>query len=227
MIGLVSFVTGCGGKTTPNQPKAFPTVVETPEEVARQDRLVDLTLSPEEQAVRARAAEIKREKELEDAKKLVRAHDTPEMKQARKELEEEREFEQKMHRERERIAARAGVSGCQEGTVQVNPGALEFTTFTDSVTVRITNSSSSSRDISTSFRGLGVVVRNLCAGGSVSIAFARHVFNSPQYETIVLTAAGMGERGGVVVENYQAQLYSSYGTNGVRRDNFAWTLYAR
>jgi hypothetical protein len=179
--------------------------------------------TPSEVQVRLRAEEIRREKEAKKVAEVLRKKDTPEMRQARKELLAEAKKLARFEKNSAKGNSRAGVSGCDSGTVIVNPKALEFTSFTDSVTVRITNLTSKSRNIETSYKGIGVVVENLCPGGGVSLSFARRVFLSPQYETISLTSTGQGERA-FVTENFSMGLIRSYGTNGVQRQNHVWTL---
>lgn len=216
---MTIFVVGCAGKKTPVLPTSSSRTVVEQEQLEADKKAIEE--SAIEAEVRARAEQIKRQKELDDAKRAVVRNDTPEMREARRQLQREADAAERRRRAFQQVYAKASPTGCGN-TIVVNPQAVEFTDFTDSVTLRVTNLSEVTHVIETSFRGLGVVVDHLCPGGSVSIAFKRHVFSSPQYENILLTAIGLGKESRSQV--FPMTLYASQGTNGVRRENHAWII---
>ncbi|OHB09743.1 MAG: hypothetical protein A3H52_02140 [Candidatus Zambryskibacteria bacterium RIFCSPLOWO2_02_FULL_39_26] len=235
VVGLASWLfSGCAAKATPNQPTATPFPGAAQEKKvekkvmteAEEEAFVDLIASEKEQRIRELAKEIERNKALEAAEKRLRAHDSPAVHEARKLVEKAEERRASLARESAKLSKQAAVTGCAPGTVVVDPRAVEFTSWVDSVSVRITNTSSSSRNIETSFRGIGVAVKNLCAGGSVSLGFARN-WSGSQYENIILIAKGTGERGRIVTEQFSMGLYMSYGTNGVSSQMYQWAISAR
>ena len=77
-------VVACAGKAKPNQPVSPLSVsAERLEKLkALQAQLED---TPEERAIRARAGEIRKKKELDDTRKALAQNETPEMREARKE----------------------------------------------------------------------------------------------------------------------------------------------
>ena len=215
VTALLTGVVGCAGKSAPKGPMT-PQVEEA---------FVALTLSPEERAVRDRAAEIERRKVLEEAEKRVKAVDTPAKRQARKELEKEEDRRTKLARDSAKLAKRVAMKGCAVGSVPVNPSAAQFTSFVDSGAVTIVNKSEVTVDITTTFRGMGDVVLGLCPNGSLNLSFKSPGWMGSQYipEEVLLTATG--HSGGS--DSYSVRIIRSYGNSGTQATPYKWEIQVR
>ena len=178
IVAVAVLLTGCAAKSAP---------VTAPALAAAEAMIAS---SPGEQALRARAEEIRIEREKKAAQKAVEAKDTPEMRKARAEARKDTGRLEAREKSDRRANDLAAVSGCPSGTVKVNSRAVEFSSLVVMASVRITNMTGASVDIETASRGIGKAVENLCAGGAITLAFRRNILTDGASEQITLTAVG-------------------------------------
>jgi hypothetical protein len=177
--------------------------------------------SEEDRAVRLRAEQIRMEREEKAVREEVRKNDTPDMRQARKEIEKQKGRAKSLRKEETKVLARAGITGC-ENPVTINARAAQSSWLATMVTVRIVNQSSRFYNIETPSRGIGTAVANLCPGGSVTLSFAMNIILEDQYEDIVLMAVSRSGQE-VVTEERRLSLYA--GNVRFRRvDSQSWVL---
>ena len=244
LVLALTVIVGCAGKVAPKQPQALPATPtapagvkeeakanETPEqkiarleaELQKQKMLAEET--SEQRSVRLRAEQIEREEKAKLAKAELVKKDTPAMGKARKQLEEEAKKLAEFKKQDADTYASANIQGCPVGTVLVSGEAVQSSSWRVMTSVRIVNASPFPRDIETSFRGIGVAVKNLCAGGSLTLAFYRHT-NGPDSEEIILTAVARQPALPVLTESLSLYLYAS-NINGRRVDNRTWQITGR
>jgi len=226
IIGLFGWFTlpaGCASKTAPSAfPGQKPAELKktmTPEE---EKAFIAASLSPEERKVRERAIEIRRRNEAETAKKVVKELDTPEMKEARKQIAKEAEAVIRVEKEYQKVLHGARPIGCSFEEMNINPQAVEFSLIRVMASVRITNGTGFPLSIETASRRIGVAVGNLCRNGSVTLAFSMRLMDS-QYETITLVARGTDKSGRAYSQQYQIQL-ATYQAQYERSRSLVWDI---
>ncbi len=167
--------------------------------------------TPRDRLIRLRAEEIMAEKARKEAEEKVKALDSSEMKQARKEVEKE-EKEQKKAKERSFKAVNSvDLHGCDPEAVWVNPAlgnnwGLRPSSIYSMVMVTIVNRYQQSTDVVSSLHG--TLVKGLCSGGRVTITFAARS-TTPSSMQIVLTAIGQSLGAGTQVDSRTISLWKS------------------
>jgi len=157
----------------------------------------------EEARVIERAEEIKRERAEKQAQREIKKADTPDMRQARREIAKERREEEKIAKVDRQIEERASVLGCGPETEVLNEKAEQKRgAFGRSAEVTLVNSSDIPWNVRTDSRHLGHIVKDLCVGGSLGIHLNRSFWQNWResfqsrngrrntMETIVLVAIG-------------------------------------
>ena len=124
-----------------------------------------------------------------------------------------------------KISSKVGLTGCKPGEVAVDSRAVEFTSFVDSSTITITNETIFPLEIRTAFRGIGVVVKNLCPSGALSLSFARNIWTDASNVQIILEAIGRPLAGNTLTETYRMRLVKT--TNCCQALPFSWKIKRR
>lgn len=181
--------------------------------------------SAQETAIRERAEEIKKEKLRSEAKKKVASQDTPEQRQARKELEDANKAMSKLTEKTVKTFRRARISGCNESGMKIHPDAVEHSTINSFVKIRVTNLSKVSVDISDA--KFGTIVEGLCSGGSMTI-FRNRSLHSPDYMQFSYTATARHPDGTVRVTQSETYSLSKYDwrSGGGQQERF-WFIQER
>ncbi len=175
----------------------------------------------EEKAVRLRALEIELKAELERVREERSKTEFPSVRKARKEIAKAQETLAKLDKQEREAYARAAITGCDEGTVKVNPAAEQSSGLRVMVTAHVTNTMTSLMNIETSSRGLGVIVQDLCPGGSVSVSFVQNHIGED--EDIVLVAVSRPPNAQVQTQTLTLQIQG--GNARYRRvDSRVWTI---
>lgn len=221
MIVVAVLATGCATRSA--------TVVSAPAKPLAIEEEVE-QVRTRESIIRLRAEEIRLKKRIEEAQKELRKVETPEERQARKELEREERGAAKLAKASAEILQWANITGCESGTVAVNPSAVRpgwLDRQNVMVSVRIINTTPLTYNIETPLRGIGLAVRGLCPGGSVTLAFARDMLTDSQRVDIALIAISEPSAGqGVVTEERRLTLNASNVNNNRVRSEI-WRLTRR
>ena len=163
---------------TPAQTSEQTAATETNEQKAERLKAEEATrlsvLTSEERVeqlkVELRAEEIKLAKQRDAVKKALREKDDPEMKQARKLIEQEEKEAARANHGAAVAFARAAVTGCsspeEKAAIKINPGAVGAGAYTSHIYVTVKNPYPF--PISIKNRGL-VMVQDLCPGGSITL----------------------------------------------------------
>jgi len=176
-----------------------------------------------EKLVRLRALAIEASENLKKAENEAHRAKSPAMKQAEKEIAGSEKLQQKIERERNRISADAQVTGCPANTVWVNQDAEPphwTTRVFPSVVVRIINTDAIPIDEISGPNG--IMVRNLCARGAVTVKVFLGFLDSDQMQVPLMAIARM-ENGGIGTAQTTLNLnrYNDY----QRVDNQIWTIH--
>lgn len=214
MLVIVTVAISVGvASASPEQTKTIGELVaqREAEKKAETERLEEqekkILESPEEQAIRDRAEEIKKEKLRSEAKKKVASQDTPEQRQARKEIEDANKAMAKLAERTVKTFRRARVSGCNESGMKIHPDAVEHPTINSFVKIRVTNLSKVSVDISDA--KFGTIVEGLCAGGSMTV-FRNRSLHSPDFLQFSYTATARFPNGTVGVAQSDTFVLTKY-----------------
>lgn len=157
-------------------------------------------LSPEEIqiAVEERAEEIKAEKTAKARIEEYRKKDTPEMRKARKEIERTQKDLKSQAKKMARAYDRADIYGCDEDSVYINPRATGFYSINPHVKLRVKNPYPFSINIHDES---GLVVGDLCPGGSMTLFRARNVWRDGQFLDFQWTAEAALANGSQAVDS--------------------------
>lgn len=195
-------------------------------------RASDLSLSRKieqvrdrERLIRLRAEQIRLAKQVEEAEKALRKSEAPEERQARKELEKEEKKVAKAEESAEKAIDRADITGCESGTVEVHPNIAPRFTINSSIRIRVTNPEQVPIDIEDAQHGL--IVRNLCPGGSLTIFRARNIAD-PDHMSFRFLAKAMFPDGTLAMgESRSYRLSSRDWSSGRGRQYDDWTIHLR
>ena len=155
--------------------------------------------------IRLRAEKRRIDRETKQAEEAVRKNDSPDMREARKQVEKETKRAEALRKDAAQVLARAAISGCTD--VNVDARAEQTSWLNVTTSVRIVNTTPLTWNIETPSRGIGVAVRGLCPGGSITLSFAR-TFADSQYENIALVAVSQPLVGNTVItEQFSLSLY--------------------
>ena len=180
------------GKTT----KKGKRVVSVTEKVTADDP----NLTPREREIKIRAREIELQKELKKLNEKKRKMETPSERQARKEIERQERNHSRLENDELRSENNAEISGCPDGTVWISKRATQRSNWRVMTMVRITNTGTLPVDIESPLYG-GVLVRDLCSGGSVTVSFALG-WSDPDQLQIPLTAISRPQDGGLATADF-------------------------
>jgi hypothetical protein len=199
---LAVFLVGCGGTKksavkTPPAPKANGSVV-TPTEASAGE-------TPREKLIRLRAQQIEAQAEMKKVEAELHKSQSPAVRKATKEVEMAEKRAEMVGREEARVARNVHVSGCESGTVWVNPRVGNKSMWRVMATVDVVNSGALAIDEIRAGK-YGVVVRNLCSGEAVTLFFVLQWEDSDQVQ-IPLVAISRPPDGGVATD--QSQVYMS------------------
>ena len=196
-------------------------------------RLATEKITPEEaqRRVEELAGKIDNAKNQITRLKAYAKEDTTSEKEARKILQDEMNVAKKFAKAHAKASAVAGVRGCPEGTVYVNPGVENRNRAASQVTVSVVNETNFPIDIETSYVGNRLGIGNLCPHGSVTLSFVLKYPETSfvQQLNIVLLAIGTHAEGqrfteqmGLTLQNY-GNYYGSFYTNYQREDR-VWEI---
>lgn len=185
--------------------------------------------TPRDRLIRLRAEEIRIAKARKEAEEKVKALDSPEMKQARKEIEKAEKREKKANQQAFNALATVDLHGCEPGTVWINSSIgnsweLRKSSIYSMVSVTIVNRSGMPVDITSSFHG--DLIRGLCSGGQVTIPFSIRSYN-PSSMQVTLTATTRSMGAGTQVDSRIINLYRNSDYNSRRVDSQLWELVPR
>jgi hypothetical protein len=158
-----------------------------------------------EELIRLRAEQIELQKKIVELEKQVVKSDTPSMKQARKEVVSKLRAEAVEAAETARDSINAQVTGCDPATVWISPKVSERSRWRVMTTIEVINVSAIPIDEIRAGSGYGVVVRNLCPGGSITLSFVLRWEDSDNVR-IPLTAISRTAEGGIAVAQSSANL---------------------
>ncbi len=184
--------------------------------------------SPRDRLIRLRAEEITVQKARKYAEDKVKSLDSPEMKQARKEIENREREQRKAGENLSKTFATLDLHGCDHATVQPSPAignswGLRSSSIYSMVLVTIVNRRSVPVQISSTMHG--TLVGNLCAGGRVTIPFASRS-TTANYTQVLLTAVGQSA-GPTQVESKSINLYGNRDYNSRQVMSELWELLPR
>ncbi len=208
MILVALLVTSCANKsgvnTTPTKPgETFGQRVERLK-AEESKRIAEET--PQEKRIRLRAQVIEAQEELKRLDEERAKYEPASMKQARKEVT-------KVDKAEAEILGWANITGCEAGTVAVNPVAVRpnwIARRNVMVSVRVINTTPLTYDIQTPSLGIGLAVRGLCPGGAVTLTFARNMLTDSTQVDVALIAMSQPSAGqGVVTEERRFWLNAS------------------
>lgn len=162
--------------------------------------------TPEDKLIRLRAEKIRIDRETKEAEDAVRKNDSADMKAARKQVETENKGAESLRKEEAKVLSRAAISGCTN--VNVDARAEQTSWLNVTTSVRIVNTTPMTWNIQTPSRNLGVIVKGLCPGGSITLSFAR-TFADSLSENIALVAVSQPLVGNTVItEQFSLSLYA-------------------
>jgi hypothetical protein len=177
------------------------------------------TLKPfdnRELETKIRAERLKREeREKKERAQRRKTRDKYERK-AENQIEKERRDSDKEKREIREARNSANLSGCNPSDVFISPLSQKYSKYRESITIRIVNNTKNSVDIESSRGRDGVLVRNLCPNGSITVSFVYGMYLNPyQSENFELIAIGQGTR------NVFSVYLNNYGNHYSR----IWSIY--
>ncbi len=158
-----------------------------------------------EKIVRLRALAIEANANLKKAEREAHKAESPAMKQAERQIAHEEKQQAKIKREARRVIADAQITGCPDGNFWVNPEVEPphwVTRIYQSVVVRVVNTSALPIEIASS---KGVVARNLCPRGSMTMTFFLGLLDSDNVP-IQLTAVARPADGGIATAQFSVYL---------------------
>lgn len=160
----------------------------------------DPSLTPREREIKLRARELELQEELKKLEERKRKLETPSERKARKEIERQEKLARRAERGEQVTTANAEVTGCPEGTVWVSRRATQRSSWRVMVLVRITNTGALPIDVESPLYG-GVLVRDLCSGGGVTLSFTLGWADQDQVQ-IPLTAISRPPDGGLATDQF-------------------------
>ncbi|MDQ5949235.1 MAG: hypothetical protein QG589_361 [Patescibacteria group bacterium] len=181
----------------------------------------DPGLTPREREIKLRAREIELREELKKIEEAKKANRSPAEKIAEKEISRQEKYVEKSRRESAKILGNANVTGCEDG-VAIESRATGSFSFQSHVKVRVTNTHSRPVDIEDEN---GPVVRNLCAGGSVTLFRARNMWVDGNYLQFHYVAKGVFPDGSMGLQESQWFSLSAYDVSSGRvQQYYTWQV---
>lgn len=178
-----------------------------------------------ERLIRLRAEQIRLAKEVAEAEKALRKSEPREERQARKEVEKTEKKVAKAQENAEKAVQRSAITGCEAGTVDVHPSVAPRWTINSSVRIRVTNPEQVPINIEDVQHGL--IVRNLCPGGSLTIFRARNIAD-PDRMSFRFTAKARFPDGSLGMDQSRSYRLSSRDwSSGRGRQEYDWTIRLR
>lgn len=212
-----------------------------PEKVVREtinDQIDRLSVQPEneevfERLVRERALQLLREQKakVEEREKLEAS--SPIERKARQDVRKQQDKRSKLERERAEVQAEAerfaNLSGCDSSTVGIHSYAVRHDNYAAQVTPRIINSTGVPVDIETSYKGIGLAVKDLCPGGGVTLGFILKAPETYYYQNIsfVLVARGVALNGKPFSLKFSVNLYNNSRHNyrgNLQKESPVWEI---
>ena len=182
----------------------------------------DPALTPRERERKIRAKEFELQEELEKIKKLRQREMTPAEKKAEKQISAEEKREANIRRSQLQILIDANVEGCPQGGVTIEKRAAGSYSYQSHVKVRVVNLHSSSINIEDES---GSVVRNLCAGGTITMFRARNMWLDGNILQFHYTARGTFPDGSMGLQESQWFTLSSYDvSSGRHQQYYTWQV---
>ena len=179
-------------------------------------------LTPEEKIIRARATKLEAEKAEKEALAEMAKRDSPAMAKARKELEKETDKQKKIEKQNAGAISNAAVAGCDPRGMVIQPRATGSYSYQSHVKIRVINLHS--RPVSIEDES-GVIVENLCPGGSITLFRARHMWTDGNYYTFHYIARGQFPDGSLGMQQSQSFYLSAYDVSSGRSQQFAsWNV---
>ncbi len=195
---------------------------------------------PEQDLIRARrAAVISAKKAEKDAKEALKKADTPAMKVARQELTAEQKTIARQEKTAREVVSSAQMVGCKSiatitevalnprlagpATVIVSPYGTRTSRVNVMTSVRILNIGTFPIDIESPLTRYGVLVRNLCSGGAITLSFTLNWEDQNQL-TIPLLAIARTPDGRVATEEMSLTL-DRYRQENQRVDARTWRVH--
>lgn len=182
----------------------------------------DPNLSAHDKKVAMLARELQLRKELQTIEQQKQKMFTPAEKQAEQKITRQEKNQDKTVREAREAIINAQITGCPAGTVWASPNAEPphmVTRIYQSVIVRIVNTGALTIDEISGPNG--VMARNLCSRGAMTMTFFLGLLDSDQMN-IPLTAIARAPDGGIATAQFNVYLDRN---NYYRRvDNQIWQI---
>jgi hypothetical protein len=211
VLAVVVSVAACAGKVAPATIPLSERIAELKAQEA--ERLANET--PEDRAIRARAEEIEREMATKKAREEAKRSGSPAMRKAIKEFEKAK-----------KAITNSGLQGCDPSTVDVHPDVAPRRNASSTVKVQAFNQGQVPVDIYEPKHGL--VVRNLCPGGSLTLFRARRLGIDPDYIQFRYVAKAILSDGRMLTaESQQYQLSKYDWSSGRGRQEYDWYIEVR
>ncbi len=242
VVMLAVLAGACGPKkpqTTPVRPtmETEAGTIEKSDKMSFEEAVIFLRRVPEnetEQAKRKRELALsKAECELKaDLERRTSVTDIRVEREATKEIRKADKAKANQENDLVRARSAAHIQVCDPETVYVNPKAEEVdrASFLGKIyivgTVDFHNNGSGVVRITTSSRNIGLVVDNLCPGGSLILSFLKTPFDGSQSEEIQLTATSVLPNSQAVTETSSVRLDVSY-SRYQRTQNQPWIFQRR
>jgi len=211
VLVVVTLTTACaskaGVKTTPDLTERIAQL-----KAQEAERLANET--PEDKAIRARAEEIEREEAVKKARETAKLNGSPAMKKAIKEFERAK-----------KAITNSGLQGCDPSTVQVHPDAVPYRSISSTVKVQVFNQGQVPVDIFVPRHGM--VVGNLCSGGSLTLFRARRLTDPDYIQFRFVAKATLPDGRLVTAESQQYQLSKYDWSSGRGRQEYEWYIQLR
>ena len=179
-----------------------------------------LTAREQEIKLLAREFELREEiKKLEERKKKL---EVPSEKKARKEIEKIERFEREFALRESRALINAQITGCEAGTVTVEPRATGSRSFQSHVKLRVTNIHSRPINIEDED---GEIVSNLCPGGALTLFRSREIWTDSNYIQFQYSAKGRFPDGSLGLLKSQWFQLSAYDvSSGRAKQSYFWDV---
>lgn len=237
LVVLLATALCLSAQVTGNTPKKTKVSKET--EIKTLTAAAATEKDPEKKLVLARAAKILAEQLEAEAKKASGKSDSPAMVTARRQIAGEQKRISQRNKKAEEVIGNAQMVGCSDITTNteafLNPTSVDGSTVIVSpagtrtsrvhvmVSVRILNIGTFAIDsIESPLSRYGVLVRNLCSGGAITLSFTLN-WEDPDYLTIPLLATARTSDGRVATEEMTLSL-SRYNQQYNRIDARNWRV---
>lgn len=159
---------------------------------------------PKDQAVCFKAQSLEMARKASELNKKAKSSEPDSMRKVRKQEERAEKLQYEEQQDQLRKINNSQLTGCDADSVWVSRRAVQTTNWRVMTKVRITNMGTLPIDVESPLYG-GLLVKNLCSGGSITLSFVLKWEDSDQVQ-IPLMALSRPPDGGVATEQFYANL---------------------